>query len=356
MLKTMMKNFRTAAWLLFLPILALLPARPAQALAAENNSAVIFVYQRIIDADDDSGDLAIDQFRDQIRELQAGGYSVLPLPAIADALKSGRTLPAKTIGISFDGDDKSVARVAAPLLLKARFPFTVFIAPAQLDRNAPESMNWNDIRYLQANALVTIGLHSVDYASFAGASLTDIQRQINDAKASYRARLKAEPVLFAYPFGAYSLQYRNSVEAAGFTAAFGQQPGAAWPGSDLLALPRFDIAALGGDIDRFRMAAMALPLPVSGIEPRDPLLENDRPAIGFTADDSLRTQLPSLSCTITDQPPPTVQIVGDARVELRLKNPLPSGQATLTCILPAQPKSDDATARWRWFGMTLIAP
>ncbi len=291
----------------------------------------------------------------KVRELQSGGYNVMPLPKIVNALKSHDILPKDSIGITFDGGHKSIMTQAVPLLLKNNMPFTIFIAPSQLDQNLPDYMGWADIKRLSRNKLVTIGMHPADYKRLTGVAPSEIAREVNSAKARFREQLGIEPALFAYPFGEYSIAYRSIVEQNGFAAAFGQQSGVAWPGSDIFALPRFSMTENYGDIDRFRMIADSLPLPVTGIEPQDPHLTTAKPDIGFTIDPRLKTQIASLSCFVSDQEPPAIHVIGDSRVEIRLKQPL-EDKARVNCTMPAPSMAGDEAPHWRWFGLLLTGP
>jgi peptidoglycan/xylan/chitin deacetylase (PgdA/CDA1 family) len=322
----------------------------------DRHSAVIFVYHSIGDDDDLTANISAAQFQNHIKELQGGGYTILPLTKIVDDLKNESPLPPHTVALSFDGGHKSIMAAAVPLLLKENIPFTVFIAPGQLDQNLPDYINWDDAKQLAKNKLVTIGMHPDDYKRLSALPPTEIAREVNTAKARFREQLGVEPTLFAYPFGEYSIAYRSIVEQNGFTAAFGQQSGVAWSGSDIFALPRFSMTESYGDIDRFRMIADALPLPVTGVEPQDPRLTTASPAIGFTVDPRLKRQLRRLACFVSDQERPTVHIIGDSRVELRMKQPLTAVRVRINCTLPVPPAPGDDTPRWRWFGLLLTNP
>ncbi len=348
------------SFLRFFPLLLALTLAAPPALSqtgpTENPSAAIFVYHRIGEDSDPSNNIRTDQFLEHVEELQTGGYHVLPLPVIVDALKSGTPLPDKTVAITFDGGHKSILDMAVPLLLKKNIPFTVFVATGQADSAQPDHLDWSDIRRLGRSKLVTIGLHSSNYMHLADTSTDEILRQVNTAKARYRRELGREPSLFAWPFGEYSLAARKAIARNGFAAAFGQQSGVAYEGSDMFALPRFSMTEPYGDIDRFRMTADALPFPVTGVEPADPHLTSGDPVIGFTVDPALKRRLSSLSCFVSDQEGPDIEIVGDNRVEIRPKHSFDSPRVRVNCTLPVASTSPDDTVRWRWFGLLMTVP
>src|SRR3546814_8386149 len=76
-----------------------------------------------------------------------------------------------------------------------------------------------------------------------------------------------------YPYGEISLALRQAVIDAGFAGAFGQHSGAAGGSADRFALPRFPLNEAYGALDRFRLLANALPLPVSGVTPSDTAID-----------------------------------------------------------------------------------
>ncbi len=343
---------------LFPVLLALaLAASPAASRAdPDGPSAAIFTYHRIGDDNDPSNSIRVDQFLDHVRELRKGGYHVLSLPQIVDALRTDTPLPDRTVAISFDGGDRSILEIAAPVLLENGFPFTIFIAASQADGDQPDHLNWQEIRRLARNKLVTLGLHSASYTHLADDPEPEIRRQVNTAKARFRKETGEEPSLFAYPFGEYSLAMREVIRRSGFRAAFGQQSGVAYAGSDLFALPRFSMTEPYGDLDRFRMTAEALPFPVSGVQPADPRLSSGDALIGFTVDPSLKKRLSSLSCFVSDQEAPLVEIVGENRVEIRPRHTFDAGRVRVNCTLPVASAAPDEPVRWRWFGLLMTAP
>lgn len=337
-------------------------AGPASSALAQNRialddlSAVIFTYHHIGDELATSGNLDKNQFEAQIRELKTGHYNVLPLPRVVEALKAGDKLPDPTVAITFDGAHRNTLHYAAPLLIKAGLPFTIFIATDTLDAETSESLRWDEIRRLMRSNLVTVGLHPASYQKLYTKDQTEIARQLNKALARFRKELGQEARLFAYPFGEFSLAYKQIVERQGFMAAFGQQSGVAYAGADMFALPRFSMTTPYGDIERFRMTAMALPLPAFDVSPQDPYIKNNNPEIGFTIDEGLKNQVKAMSCFSSSSEKAKLQTLSGTRIEIRLEKPFEDERGRINCTMPGP--MDEATdqTRWRWYGMLLTMP
>lgn len=322
-------------------------ARAVERLEFDSKSAIIFAYFSVGDDSSPNASLRNQQFLEQADELTSGGYHVVPLPTIIDALATGKTLPPRTIAITFDGADRSIMDTAVPALIERDLPFTVFIPAARIGK-APY-MDWDDLQSLKKTGLVHFGIHPSDYARMGGASDEDIRRQINNSLSIVRKKLDVRASLLAYPFGEYGSNFQKIAKDMGFKAAFGQNSGVAYAGDNLFALPRFTQTERYGDLERFRMTANALPLPVSDVSPADPFLTTLSPAIGFTVPEQLMGDLKNLSCFSSTNEKPVIEIVGKRRIEIRMDKEFSEDRPRINCTLPA-PVGVDEEPRWRWFG------
>lgn len=327
----------------------------ASSIPEDSHTAVIFAYHRIGEDQSPSSSIRVEQFKAHIDELVEDNYNVMPLPAIIEAFKAGADLPPRTVALTFDGGHASFLENAAPILEAHELPYTVFIVPGQTENKTSRTLGWHDLRRLEKTGLATVGLHPMAYMRLTHAPVEEIRRQINNARALYRKHLNHEPVLFAYPFGEYGRTYRKIIEESGFDAALGQQSGVAYSGSDRFALPRFVLTERFGDTERFQTLAGALPLPVTGIEPDEPSIGTTNPVIGFTVTDRLAGSLKGLSCYISGQERPGLEILG-SRVELRLHDPVLQDRIRINCTLPGPQTAPEDLPVWRWFGLLLSVP
>ena len=121
--------FRRAAALGALALLMIIAAGPVRAA----DSAVILMYHRFGEDGFPSTNIRIAQFEDHIRTLTDGPYNVLPVAEIVAALRAGRELPDRTVGITIDDAYRSVYTEAFPRLKAAGLPFTLFVATDAVD-------------------------------------------------------------------------------------------------------------------------------------------------------------------------------------------------------------------------------
>ena len=320
------------------------------ALAA--TSAVIIMYHRFGEDDVPSTNITIEQFEAHITELTSGSYNVLPVTEIVEKLKSGQSLPDRTIGITMDDAYISIYTEAWPRLKAAGLPFTVFVSTAHVDSGSSQRLSWPQIREMRSGG-ADFGHHSVSHLHMANASVEQITAEIISANQRFEDELGSKPKLFAYPYGETHLAGQELIKSNGFSAAFGQHSGVTDASSNFYYLPRFGLNEKFGGINRFRMLANALSLPVRDMTPADPLIGADNPpAIGFTISEDLKMlgDPGKLSCFLNhENQPANISFLGP-RVEIRAKQPLPVGRTRLNCTMPTK------QGRWRWFGHQFIRP
>lgn len=348
-------------WVGILVFMVMLPFAHAGESAPEeqgndSSAAVVFSWHRIGEEDGSGTSLRPENFEAQIDELIRGDYTLVSLSEIVSAMRNRHPLPPLSVALTFDGGHAGTLEKAEPILTRNHIPFAVFFATDKADENAPGYLGWDEIRALARNPLVTLGIHSAAYVRLTDAQPAEIARQINKARARYREELGAEPAFFAYPFGATSSAYRAIIEKQNFRAAFGQQSGVASPMADPYLIPRFPVTEGYGDIDRFLMTARALPLPARNIAPEDPLLSENPPAIGFSIESAPEESLEGLSCFSSGQGRPSVEKIGNDRVELRFDHPFDDPRVRINCTLPANALGPDGETRWRWLGFLLTVP
>ena len=347
-------SMRRAAGLA-LGFVALILAGAAEAEIPTDNTAhgaghgaVVFSYSRFGEDQYGSGGIALDQFDAHIAELADGGHAVLPLPVLLEKLDHGAPLPDRAVALTIDDAHRSVYDEAFPRLKAAGVPFTLFVAPDPIDSGAESHMTWAQVREV-ARSGATIGVLPAAGLSMPQRTVPQNAADLVRAVQRVEAELGVRPTLLAYPFGSYSSGIRDLAQRQGFAAAFTQSSGVVHGRSDRLSLPRFVMNEAFGGIDRFRLAANALPLPVADVTPADPVLTQNPPSIGFTVAGGIG-DLDRLACFVSGQGRTGLERLDGNRIELRIVEELPAGRTRLNCTLPA------GEGRWRWFGMQFFVP
>ena len=326
-------------------------AAPAFADILEDNaSSSVYAYFNVTRDGEDSS-ISYDQFAQQVEEIGIGNYTVLSLSDLLTKEKSGESLPPNTIAITFEEPDEETYSKAIPLLIENKIPFTIFISPG----NA-EASEWDRLKNLQENALVTIGLTSFTYGHLGSWSEEKIVEDLNKAKAIYREQLDAEPLYFSYPLGEYSPQFVEAVRKMGFKAAFGQNSGVLTQSLDMMKLPRFTMTDEFGDLERFRTTSNALPLPVKDVQP-DTSYMTSMPTIGFTIDDKISADdMKKTKCFASGATQPDTAYLGSGRIEVRFKESPITDRLRINCTITVPGELPDDDPRYRWLGFLLYFP
>lgn len=315
-------------------------------VAAE--SAVLFMYHRFGESEFPSGNIRLDQFDAHLTELRTGGYTVMAIPEILERMRTGTALPDRTVGLTIDDAYASAYAEAWPRLKAAGFPVTMFISTDRVDRGHRGYMTWDQVRELH-DAGVTIGSQTASHPHLPDLDIETVKIELDRSAQRLAAELGAPPTLLAYPYGEYGLEIQRVVAERGYAAAFGQQSGVAHITSDRFGLPRFALNETYGGIDRFRLTANALPLPVRDRVPADLVIRsNNPPPFGFTVSPSI-SDASRIDCYASGQGRTQTEVLGD-RVEVRLSQAFPSGRARVNCTMPGP------EGRWHWYGVQFYIP
>lgn len=343
----------------FIPCSGLESVQAATTLPEDRTAAVVYSYFSVGEEDRDIPSLSLESFGAQLHEIKTGEYNVITLPAIISAQTTHDLLPPRTIALTFDNVNDAVLNNAVPLLLESNIPFTLFLSPGKLDDNTKSGrgITWDTIRSLKKEASVTLALTSYTYGHIVELPEADILSDLNRAKARFREELGQEPEFFSYPYGEVSPALVGIISKSGFKAAFGQNSGVISPASDLFALPRFTITDEFGDVDRFRMTSLALPLPAKDMEPSATQISQNPPTPGFTIVSQLSPEdMGKISCFASGIGKLQTSHLGKNRFEIRFSKGFEDNKGRVNCTLlgPSLEGSDEP--RWRWLGFLFSIP
>jgi peptidoglycan/xylan/chitin deacetylase (PgdA/CDA1 family) len=215
--------------------------RAASATAPDSLRVPILVYhsvmphhpgqtseQRALDVDDSV-------FVAQMRFLVDGGYHVVSLGALVDALEGRDTLPLpnRAVVITFDDGWENQYLHAFPILRRFGLTatFFVFTTPIGMDRKL---MTWEQLRELQA-AGMTVGSHTRTHPVLPDYHAA-LHNEVELSRADIAEHLGRAPDFFAYPFGEWDAESAAWARTAGYRAARAYRGGAWNTPSDLYHL------------------------------------------------------------------------------------------------------------------------
>lgn len=176
--------------------------------------------QRILDVDDSV-------FVEQMQYLASGGYHVVSLGALVDALEGKAQLPRRAVVITFDDGWANQYHHALPILRRfgATATFFVFTSVIASDKR---NMTWKQLAELQA-AGMSIGSHTRTHPSLPHSHRT-LRDEVQLSRDDIAKHLGRVPEFFAYPFGDWDKESADWTKRAGYRAARTYR-GGAWNSS-----------------------------------------------------------------------------------------------------------------------------
>lgn len=188
-------------------------------------------------------------FRRQVRWLASGAVRVVPLEEIL-AVPAGED----AVAVTFDDAIESFGTVAAPLLLDAGLPVTVFVVSDRTGRTnhwghpddaaVPEFplLGWDALGKL-ADRGIALGAHTRTHPDLTRLDAPAVREEMAGSALRIRKETGCTPRTFAYPFGYHD---NTTVEVARdlFEAAFTAELRPLGPYTDPWRVPRLDMVYL----------------------------------------------------------------------------------------------------------------
>jgi peptidoglycan/xylan/chitin deacetylase (PgdA/CDA1 family) len=187
-------------------------------------------------------------FAEQMAWLRAN-VRVELLKDIVAAVAGRRSLPERTVALTFDDGFRDFYSSAAPVLRRLELPATIFLPtgycgrtnrwPGQPDWVREEALlDWQQVRELARDGF-SFGAHSVNHLVLTALSVDQAEYEIADSKAQIQERTGQPVESFAYPYGRWSRLVRELVSRH-YQGACSTAAGVVERNADPFALPRVD--------------------------------------------------------------------------------------------------------------------
>ena len=180
----------------------------------------------------------------------------------------------RKILLTIDDGFSSFYDNAWPILKKKKIPFILFVSTREV--GASNYMTWSQIKELSNEDFVEIGNHSHTHEYLVDESSDLILGDIKKSISIFENKLGKNSVFFSYPFGEYSLKFKEIIQSLGFKYAFGQHSGVIDETKNFYEFPRFPINEKYGEIKRFNSLTKTLPFKYKAIYPNEKYLLQDK--------------------------------------------------------------------------------
>jgi peptidoglycan/xylan/chitin deacetylase (PgdA/CDA1 family) len=119
------------------------------------------------------------------------------------------------VAVTFDDGYKDNLYQAAPVLLKWKIPFTVFVVSSFLGRDSCY-LTPSELRELAALPGATIGSHGATHLPLAECSDTTLSRELAESRLDLENIIGLPVTTIAYPHGSANLRVRGAAALAGY--------------------------------------------------------------------------------------------------------------------------------------------
>jgi len=256
----------------------------------------------------------------------------------------------RKILLTIDDGFESFYVNAWPILKKRKIPFILFVSTREV--GAYNYMTWEQIREIEKEDFVEIGNHSHTHEYLVDESEDLIRKDIAKSISIFKKELGKNSKFFSYPFGEYSIKFKNIIISLGFKYAFGQHSGVIDETKDLYELPRFPINEKYGEIKRFNSIIKTLPFKFKKIVPNEMYLLQDKnpPKVKIIFYDNIKN-LKSLSCYSNEGNKwrqSDITFENNNTIKININEKFLGERGRINCSLR------DPSGFWRWLGIQFV--
>ncbi|HMD02623.1 MAG TPA: polysaccharide deacetylase family protein, partial [Candidatus Baltobacteraceae bacterium] len=172
-----------------------------------------------------------------------GGYHVIPLATLRDHLVAGKPVPAKPLALTFDDNGHGIYENAFPLLLKYRYPATLFVHTNFVGTTTTKRHNtWDQLRAMERSGLIDVqsltANHPPDLRELSDAGVV---HELRLSRFSLEQRLGRPVYALVYPEDNYDERLARLAAANGYALAFIEDWGNAGESANLLTVHRYSV-------------------------------------------------------------------------------------------------------------------
>ena len=204
----------------------------------------IIMYHSILKDKSQSGKYVVTpaQLESDIEYLKSNGYTFVSAQEIIDYAEGGATLPEKPVMLTFDDGHFNFYGYVVPILEKTGAKAVVSIVGSYTDEYSESNiknmsygyMRWSEVYDMFLSNRVEVGNHSYDFHS-TNRGRNGSKKNKNESMAQYELLFRQdtekaqnrcmtktgfEPVIYTYPFGAYTEETTDWLKEMGFKITF----------------------------------------------------------------------------------------------------------------------------------------
>jgi poly-beta-1,6-N-acetyl-D-glucosamine N-deacetylase len=314
----------------------------------EDFGIISLMYHRFEENKYPSTNIRMNNFLEHLEIISNNNIRFINPKNFQEELKENKN--ERKILLTIDDGFSSFYENAWPILKEKKIPFILFVSTREV--GSFNYMNWNEIREISREDFVEIGNHSHTHEYLVDEDNEIIRSDIQKSIDIFNKELGENSVFFSYPFGEYSINFKNIIKSLGFKYAFGQHSGVIDETKDYYELPRFPINEKYGELKRFTSLTKTLPFKFKKILPEEKyLLKNTNPPkVRIDFYDNIKN-LKLVSCYSNEGNKwrqSKITFISKTSLKILIDEKFVGERGRINCSLR------DTSGLWRWLGIQFV--
>jgi len=309
---------------------------------------ISLMYHRFEENKYPSTNIRINDFLQHLEIIESNGMSFVNPKDFENELRNNKNK--RKILLTIDDGFSSFYENAWPILKQKEIPFILFVSTREV--GAFNYMNWEQIREIEKEKFVEIGNHSHTHEYLVDENREVIISDIKKSISIFKKELGKNSDFFSYPFGEYSLEFKDIIKSLGFKYALGQHSGVMDETKNFYELPRFPINEKYGEIKRFTSLTKTLPFKYKQITPHEKYLTQNKnpPKVKISFYENINN-LKSLNCYSNEGNKwrkSDINFENDLTLNVNINEKFLGERGRINCSLR------DQSGFWRWLGIQFV--
>ena len=314
----------------------------------EDYGIISLMYHRFEENKYPSTNIKINDFLQHLKIIEDNNILFVDPKNFEHELKNNKNK--RKILLTIDDGFSSFYINAWPILKQKKIPFILFVSTREV--GAFNYMSWDQIREIEKEDFVEIGNHSHTHEYLVDKNKDVIISDIKKSISIFKKELGKNSDFFSYPFGEYSLEFKNIIKSLGFKYALGQHSGVMDETKDFYELSRFPINEKYGEIKRFNSLTKTLPFKYKEIIPNEKYLTQNKnpPKVKISFYENI-SNLKSLNCYSNEGNKwrkSDIKFENDFTLNININEKFVGERGRINCSLR------DQTGFWRWLGIQFV--
>jgi peptidoglycan/xylan/chitin deacetylase (PgdA/CDA1 family) len=309
---------------------------------------ISLMYHRFEENKYPSTNIKIDDFKEHLKIIENNKISFVDPKNFEYELLNNKKQ--RKILLTVDDGFSSFYENAWPILKEKKIPFILFISTREV--GSFNYMSWDQIKEVAKENFVQIGNHSHSHEYLVDENIKIIRDDIEKSIKIFKEKLGKNSDFFSYPFGEYSLEFKELIKSLNFKYAFGQHSGVMDDTKNFYELPRFPINEKYGEIKRFNSLMKTLPFKYQNIFPDEKYLLQSRnpPQVKINFYENIKN-LKSLTCYSNEADRwrlSNIKFENTNTLLININEKFVGERGRINCSLR------DPSGFWRWLGIQFV--